>query len=42
MNTRQFLTQVFKCTCEISHGRGNRSPKPKRQSPKPYPWAVRK
>jgi len=35
-NPGQFLTQVLTCTCEVSHGRGNRTPKPKRQSPKPY------
>jgi len=26
LNTGQFLTQVFTCTCEISYGRGNTEP----------------
>jgi len=29
LNTRQFLTQVFTCTCEIICGRGNQTRKPK-------------
>jgi len=33
LNTGQFLTQVFTCTCEISYGRGNQTQKPKRLSP---------
>jgi len=37
-----FWTQVYTRTCEISHGRGNRTLKLKRQSPKPYCWAIRK
>jgi len=38
----QFLTQVFTRTCEFNRGRGNRTLKPKRQSMKPYSWAIRK
>jgi len=29
------LTQMFTRTCETSHGRGNRTPKLKRQNPMP-------
>jgi len=43
LNTRQFLNKYlqFTCTYEISYGRGNRTRKPKRQSPTPYHWAIR-
>jgi len=39
INTRQFLNKgIYNIrTCKISHGKGNRTLKPKRQSPKPYP-----
>jgi len=37
-----FWTQVYKRTFEISRSRGTRSPKTKRQSSKPYRWAIRK
>jgi len=36
LHTRRFLTQVFTRTYEISNGRGNQTPKPKRQSPTPF------
>jgi len=38
INTRQFLTKVFACTCEISNSRKNRT---LWQSSKPCRWAVR-
>jgi len=41
INTDNF-NDIFTCTCEIIHGRGNRTYKPKQQSPKPYYRAIRK
>jgi len=42
INTFLNIGMYNTCTCEISCGRGNRTPKPKRQSPKPHRWAFRK
>jgi len=49
INTRKKIKTIFHrrymiytCTREISHGRMNQTPKPKRQSPKPWGWAIRK